>query len=335
MLSRRALLLSAVASLPLRAAFPLGAALPLRAAAATPPFADGRVVTIVVPFAAGGGSDIVARMIAPPLSEALKVPVVIENRPGAGSVLAARYVKGMRPDGTTLLFVDMGFSAGASLDKQARYHPIKDFEAIASAASVSSILTVKQASAYRSLADLVAAAKKRSGAMSMASGGIGGTAHLIGAMFAEQAGFEPTHVPYRGMGPAMTDVLSGQTDFLIATAPVALPYIRDSRVAGLAVASAERLDLLPQISTFGQQGYPGIVADNVYGFVAPAGVPAPVTAILHREITAIVRSEAFADRLAPLAARPLPMGTPQAYGAFLEGDFTKWREVIQRNNVAP
>jgi tripartite-type tricarboxylate transporter receptor subunit TctC len=307
----------------------------VRAATAAQPFADGRVITIVVPFAAGGGSDIIARMLAPPLSEALNVPVVIENRPGAGSVLAARYVKGMRPDGTTLLFVDMGFSAGASLDKRARYDPIRDFEAIASAASVSSVLTVKQGSAYHSLPDLIGAAKRRPGAVSMASGGTGGTAHLIGAMFAEQAGFEPTHVPYRGMAPAMTDVLSGQTDFLIATAPVALPYIRDKRVAALAVASVERLGLLPEVKTFGEEGYPGVVADNVYGVVAPAGLPAPVTTILHREITAIVRTEAFASRLAPLAATPLPMDSPQAYGAFLESDFAKWREVIQRNNIAP
>jgi tripartite-type tricarboxylate transporter receptor subunit TctC len=194
---------------------------------------------------------------------------------------------------------------------------------------------VKQDSAYRSLADLVAAAKRRPGALSMASGGTGGTAHLIGAMFAEQAGFEPTHVPYRGMAPAMTDVLSGQTDFLIATAPVALPYIRDKRVAALAVASAERLGLLPEVKTFGEEGYPGVVADNVYGVVAPAGLPAPVTTILHREITVIVRTEAFASRLAPLAATALPMDSPQAYSAFLESDFAKWREVIQRNNIAP
>ena len=326
MFSRRALLLSAVAGL---------SAAGLRAAAAAQPFADGRAVTIVVPFAAGGGSDIFARLLTPPLSEALKVPVVVENRPGAGGVLAARHVKAARPDGTTLLFVDMGFSAGASLDKQARYHPTRDFEAIASAASVSSVLTVKQDSAYGSLADLVAAARRRPGALSMASGGTGGTAHLIGAMFAEQAGFEPTHVPYRGMGPAMTDVLAGQSDFLIATAPVALPYIRDSRVAALAVASAERIGLLPEVRTFGQQGYPGVVADNVYGLVAPAGLLAPVAATLHREVSAIVRTEAFASRLAPLAATALPMDTPQAYGTFLEGDFAKWREVIQRNNIAP
>lgn len=162
----------------------------------------------------------------------------------------------MRPDGTTLHFVDMGFSAGASLDKQARSDPIKDFEAIASAASVSSILTVKQGSAYHSLPDLIGAAKRRPGAVSMASGGTGGTAHLIGAMFAEQAGFEPTHVPYRGMAPAMTDVLSGQTDFLIATAPVALPYIRDKRVVALAVASAERLGLLPEVKRSERRAIP-------------------------------------------------------------------------------
>jgi tripartite-type tricarboxylate transporter receptor subunit TctC len=324
MLSRRGLLLSAAAGLPALAC--------LRPASARL-FEEGGVVTIVVPFAPGGGSDILARLLSPPLAEALKVPIVIENRPGAGGVIAARHVKAMRPDGTTLLFVDMGFSAGASLDRQARYDPTQDFEPIASVASVSSILTVKQGSPYGSLAELVAAAKQRLRALNMASGGTGGTAHLIGAMFADQAGFEPTHVPYRGMSPAMTGVIAGQTDFIIATAPVALPFIHDKRATALAVASEKPVALLPEVKTFGQEGYPGVVAENVYGLVATAGLPASVAAILHREISAIVRTDAFADRLAPLAATVLPMDSSQAYGAFLAADFAKWREVIQRNNI--
>lgn len=186
MMSRRALFLSAAAAIPLAA---------LRSAKAAQPFADGRPVTIIVPFTPGGGSDIVARVLSGPLSDALKVPVVVENRPGAGGLLATRYVKGMPPDGTTLFIADMGFSAEASLDPQAAYHPTQDFDAIASVASVPSVLTVKRNSPYGSVAELVAAAKRRPGAVSMASGGIGGTAHLIGAMFAAQAGFEPTHVP--------------------------------------------------------------------------------------------------------------------------------------------
>jgi tripartite-type tricarboxylate transporter receptor subunit TctC len=325
MISRRALVLSSTAGFSLAA---------FRAAHADQPFADGRPVTIIVPFTPGGGSDIVARVISYPLADALKVPVVVENRPGAGGVLAARDVKAMPADGHSLLIADMGFSAGASLDRQAKYDPRHDFEPIASAASVSSVLTVKHGSPYGSLSELVAAAKQHPGALNMASGGIGGTAHLIGAMFAAQAGFEPTHIPYRGMAPAMTDVMTGQADFMVATAPVALPYIQGDKVAALAVASTKRIGLLPEIATFGEQGYPGVVADNVYGFVAPRGLPDAVATTLHREITAIVRTEAFASRLAPLAATPLPMDTPQAYGAFLEEDFAKWREVIERNNIA-
>jgi tripartite-type tricarboxylate transporter receptor subunit TctC len=327
MLSRRSFLLSASAVAGFQAAS--------FCAAAAQPFADGKPITLVVPFAAGGGSDILARIVAQPLSDVLKAPVVIENRPGAGGILATRLVKDARPDGTTLLLVDMGFSAGASLDRQARYHPTQDFEPIASIASVSSILTVKKGSIYASLADLVTAAKQRPGALNMASGGTGGTAHLIGAMFAEQAGFTPTHIPYRGMNPAMTDVLAGQTDFLIATAPVALPYLRDGRITALAVASEKPIELLPDLKTFAQQGYPGVIADNVYGLVAPAGLPNSLRTILHREVSAIVQTDAFANRLAPLAATPRPTDTPQAYTAFLESDFAKWREVIQRNNIAP
>jgi tripartite-type tricarboxylate transporter receptor subunit TctC len=326
MLSRRALFLSAAARLSLAAS---------SRAAQAHPFDDVRVVTIVVPFAAGGGSDILARLLSQPLAEALKIPVVIENRPGAGGAIAARQVKATRADGSTLLFVDMGFSAGATLDRQARYHPTRDFEAIASVASVSSILTVKKGSRYGSVAELVGAAKQRPGALNMASGGTGGVAHLIGAMFANQAGFEPTHVPYRGMSPAMTDVIAGQTDFIIATAPVALPFIREERATALAVASEKPIELFPDVKTFGQQGYPGVVGDNVYGLVAPSGLPEPVVALLHREISAIVRTEAFADRLAPLAATALPMDSPHVYGDFLEADFAKWREVIQRNNITP
>jgi tripartite-type tricarboxylate transporter receptor subunit TctC len=193
---------------------------------------------------------------------------------------------------------------------------------------------VREGSSYRSLEDLVAAAKQRPGAVSMASGGVGGSAHLIGTMFASQAGFQPTHVPYRGIAPAMIDIMAGQTDFIVATAPVALPYIRKDGIAAFAVASAQRINLLPQVATFGEQGYPGVVADDLYGIVAPKNLPADVTAALHRAITAIVRTEAFTSRLTPLAANALPMESPQAYAAFLEDDFAKWRNVIERNNMA-
>jgi tripartite-type tricarboxylate transporter receptor subunit TctC len=325
MINRRALLLSAAVSFPLAVA---------RAASTAQPFTDGRPVTIIVPFAPGGGSDVIARLLSFPLAEALKVPVVVENRPGAGGLLAVRDVKGMPPDGNALLIADLGFSAGASLYRQAKYQPTRDFQPVAAVASVASFLTVKQGSAYGQLAELVAAAKQRPGAVTMASGGIGGSAHLIGAMFAAQAGFIPTHVPYRGIAPAMTDVIAGQTDFMIATAPAALAYVQSKQAVALAVASAARINLLPEVGTFGEQGFPGVVADDVYGIVAPIGLSAEVTALLHREITAIVRTETFVSRLAPLAATPLPMDTPQAYAAFLKDDFEKWRDVIERNNIA-
>jgi tripartite-type tricarboxylate transporter receptor subunit TctC len=324
MISRRAFLLSIASGIPFAAS---------RAVSAFVPFKDGRPVTIIVPFAPGGGSDVIARLLSFPLGDALKVPVVVENRPGAGGLLAVRDVKGMPPDGNTLLIADLGFSAGASLYSQAKYHPTRDFQAVAAVASVASILTVKHGSPYGSVAELVAAAKQHSGAITMASGGIGGSAHLIGAMFAAQAGFVPTHIPYRGMAPAMTDVIGGQTDFIVATAPTALAYVRNGQATALAVASSERINLLPEVPTFGEEGFPGVVADDVYGIVAPIGLPAEVTAILYREITAIVRTEAFMNRLTPLAATPLPMDTPQAYAAFLEEDFAKWHEVIQRNNI--
>jgi tripartite-type tricarboxylate transporter receptor subunit TctC len=325
MISRRAFLVSTAVGIPL-AASPL-------AAATSAPFPDGRPVTIVVPFAPGGGSDVIARIVSFSLADALKVPVIVENRPGAGGLLAVRYVKGMPPDGNTLLLADLGFSAGASLYAQAKYQPTRDFQAVAAVASVASVLTVKKGSPYGTLPDLVAAAKRRPGAITMASGGVGGSAHLIGAMFAAQAGFVPTHIPYRGMAPAMTDVIAGQTDFIVATAPTALPYLQNGQATALAVASSERISLLPDISTFGEKGFSGVVADDVYGIVGPNGLPAAVTTILNRKITAIVRTTAFATRLTPLAATPRPMSTPQDYAVFLAEDYTKWRDVIQRNNI--
>jgi|HubBroStandDraft_6_1064221.scaffolds.fasta_scaffold118776_2 tripartite-type tricarboxylate transporter receptor subunit TctC len=324
MLSRRELLLSAAAGFPLATS---------GMATAAQRFGDGRPVTIIVPFAPGGGSDVLARLLSFPLADALKVPVIVENRPGAGGLLATRDVKGATPDGTRLLIADIGFSASASLYREARYNPTRDFAAIASLASVASILTVRAASPYGSLAGLVAAAKQRSGAITMASGGIGGSAHLIGAMFASQAGFVPTHVPYRGMGPAMTGIIAGEADFIVATAPVAMPFIQDHRAGALAVASAKRVGLLPEIATFAEQAYPGVVADDVYGIVGPVGLPAEMVMVLHREITAIARTASFTQRLMPLGMTGLPMDSPQAYAAFLRDDFTKWRDVIERNNI--
>ena len=275
----------------------------------------------------------VARILSFPLADALKVPVVVENRPGAGGLLATRDVKGMPPDGNTLLIADLGFSAGASLYRQAKYNPTQDFQAIAAVASVASILTVREGSPYRSLAELVVAAKQRPGAVTMASGGIGGSAHLIGALFATQAGFVPTHVPYRGMGPAMNDVIGGQTDFIVATAPTALPFIQNKQALALAVASASRIALLPEVETFGEQGVSGVIADNVYGIVGPKGLAPDVTTALYDAITDIVRTQTFKDRLNALAAMPLPMESTQAYRTFLEQDFNKWHDVIERDNI--
>jgi tripartite-type tricarboxylate transporter receptor subunit TctC len=295
-------------------------------------FSDTRPLTIVVPFAPGGGSDIMARALSVQLGAALGVSVIVENRPGASGVVATRYVKASVADCKTLLIADMGFSANTSLYQNAGY-VAADFAPVAAVASVSSVLVVGKNSRFKTVADLVEQGRAKPGSLNMASGGSGGTAHLIGYMFANQAHFQPTHVPYRGMGPAMTDVLGGQVDFLVATAPTAIPNVRAGGARALAVTSAKRLAALPDVPTFAEAGYPGVLADDVYGLVAPAKCNQETIARLNTAINAIVETSTYKARLAGLYAQAFEFPSCASYGAFLHAEVNRWKQVIVANGI--
>ncbi len=294
---------------------------------------DSRPITLVVPFAPGGGSDVIARAIAPNLSEAMKVPVVVENRPGAGGTIATTQVAKAKADGKTLLIADMGFSANSSIYPKAGYDPVKDFVAIAAIASVASVLVVKDSSPYRTLQDLIEAGKSNPGKLTMASGGAGGTAHLIGSLFANQAKFSVTHVPYRGIGPAMTDVLAGHVEFLVATLPSAQSSLEAGRIKGLAITGKNRLESLPKIPTFSELGYREVIGDNVYGIVAPANTDPRLVQKLNQALTAITQKTEVKARMFALAVQPFSFPSPELYAAFLDADSRRWRKVVKENNI--
>jgi tripartite-type tricarboxylate transporter receptor subunit TctC len=289
-------------------------------------------ITLVVPFAPGGGSDIMARALAQLLGAGMGMTTVVENRPGASGLVATRYVKGSAPDCKTLLIADMGFCANPRLFPNADYG-VADFTPVAAVASVSSVLVVGAKSPANSLADLCKAGKAHPGALNMASGGAGGAAHLVGCLFSSEAGFQPTHVPYRGMGPAMTDIIGGQVDFLIATTPIALPNVKAGSAKALAVASAQRLPLLPDVPTFGEAGYPAVMADNIYGIVAPARADAGLVAKLHEAINSIIKTSDYRIKLEALAAEPLALDTPAMYGEVVKREAARWAKVIADNKI--
>ncbi len=294
---------------------------------------DKRPISIVVPFAPGGGSDILARVIGPYLAEALGVPFVVENRPGGGGTVAAAQIGRLKGDARSLLLTDMGFTANASVYAQPGYDPTADFEPVGAFASVASILIVRADAPYKNLQDLIAAGRARPNALNMASGGAGGTAHLLGTVFANEARFVATHVPYRGMAPAVTDVLSGQVDFIVATAPTALPNVQAGRARALAVTGEARLPSLEQTPTFSEQGLKNIDGDNVYGLVAPAKTDSALLRQIHDALKGIVQKPEVRTRFATVAAMPFSLPSSAAFGSFLSKEVARWKQVVKDNKI--
>ena len=297
---------------------------------AAPAAAD--TVRIIVPFAAGGPADMLARILAQELAPRLNADVVVDNRGGAGGIIGAEAAARSPADGKTLLVGSMGSQViSAVLRPQLSFDAAKAFDPIALIGSVPSVLVIRPGLKIATLAELVAKAKQGQ-AMSYASAGPGSTMNIAGELLNAAAGIRVTHVPYRGAGPAINDMLGGHVDMMIADFPVLLPQINGKSVVALALFGRVRSAMLPDVPTAAELGYPDMVMDNWYGVLAPAGLAADVKARIEGAVLDALRSPAVRERLAVAGL----YGTLDAQGfrARLDGDFAYWGPAIRKMGIA-
>jgi tripartite-type tricarboxylate transporter receptor subunit TctC len=315
----------------LRAAF--AALLLMAASAAQAQDYPAHPITLVVPYAAGSGNDVIARIVAERMSAGLGRQIVIENRGGAGGTIATRQVAHAAPDGYTLLIATSSLAINPSLYPNAGYDPRKDFSPVGLIASSSNVVLVHPSVPAKSIAELIALARQQDGKLTFASTGTGSSVHLAAELFAGMAGVRLTHVPYKGSGPALNDLIGGHVSMMFATMASAAGLVRDGhKVRALAVTGGKRSELFPDLPTVAEAGLPNYEAVLHYGIVAPAGTPPPVVDKLNAALNAALANDGVKQRLAVEGAEALPV-SPQDHAADIAAEETKWSEIIRKAGV--
>jgi tripartite-type tricarboxylate transporter receptor subunit TctC len=292
-----------------------------------------RPITLIVPFPPGGSTTVMARNVADKMSAALGQPVVVENRGGAGGTIGTRSVAKAAPDGYTILLSYTATMAIApSMNVNAGYDPRKDFVPIGMIGFAPNVLVVHPSLPARSVAELIAYAKAAPAPVQYGSPGVGTVNHLAGEYLASETGVKLQHVPYKGNGPAMGDLLGGHIPMMFVPIPVALGNVKAGTLRGLAITTAKRSGLLPDLPTLAESGVPGFDVALRYGLMAPTGTPPAVIARLNRELNAALATEDVKQRLATEGAEALP-GTPEAYAADVDADEKKWSGLVKKLGI--
>lgn len=291
-----------------------------------------RIVKIVVPFAPGGGTDVIARTLAQEMTQNLGVTVVVENKPGAGTIIGTQAVAASDPDGYTLLMGTFANAVNPSLNAKLPYDPQKDFAPVALVARSFNIVVVNPNSPFKSIADLIAAAKAEPDKLSYGTFGIGTSAHLAGELFKDMAKVNLTTVHYKGAAPAITDLLSGQIQVMFTTVASAAALIESGQLRALAVTSAERSPAFPQLPTVAEAGVPGYAAESWYGLFAPAKTPAEIVDRLNKSAATAVQSDAF-KKLAVNEGLVMVARPPEELDRYFRGEEERWRKVIQESGI--
>jgi len=292
-----------------------------------------RPITLVVPFPPGGSTTIVARIVADKMSEALGQSIVVDNRGGAGGTIGSRAVSKSAPDGYTILLGYSGTLAiGPTLYGNVGYDPRKDFEPIGRIGTAPNTLVVHPSTPVHSVVELIAYAKANPGKLNYGSAGIGTVSHVCGEYFATAAGVKLTHIPYKGTGPAIIDLLGGHIPVAFAPVPATHENAQSGKLRMLAVTSAVRSTLLPNVPTIAEAALPGFEAVLRYGLVAPRGTPRAIIERLNAALNAALASSDVRARLAIDGAEPLP-GTPADYGADIDREETQWSKVVKASGA--
>lgn len=292
-------------------------------------------VRIVVPFAAGGPTDVLARVLAPKLSASLKRTVIVDNRVGATGSIGASYVAKSAADGDTLLLGTSSIMAASpNLSTNLPYDPVNDFIPISLVATIEDILVVHPSVPAKTVRELIAYAKANPNKLSYASSGIGSTYHLGAELFRSQTGIEWTHVPYKGAAPAIQDVLAGHVQVMFDNTSSAIPNIKAGRVRALGVASLKRYAALPDLPTIAEEGVPGYETTIWLGLFAPSKTPAAIIQKLNKEVQEAVNSSEYKDRLLALDMQPR-VSTSQELAGYLKSDLAKWARVVKEAGIKP
>ena len=305
------------------------------AVVAIPAYGQGypqKPMRIVVPFPAGGTTDILARAIGQKLTEQWKQQVIIDNRPGAGANIGAEVAARSPPDGYTLFGISTAHTINPSLYSRLAYDPIRDFAPVTNVAVVSQILTVHPSLPVKSVKEFIAYAKSRPGELNYSSAGNGSQPHLTAELFKSMTDVGIVHVPYKGAPPAMVDLLAGQVALTFATAPSAVPYIRTGKLRALGVSTPKRINALPDIPTIAEAGVAGFEAVGWNGLVVPAATPTAIIERLHSTIVKIVEEPAMRKYLADQGADPWTM-TPAQYGDYIKSEVAKWAKVVKASGA--
>jgi tripartite-type tricarboxylate transporter receptor subunit TctC len=315
-----------------------GAALIASASVPAPAQADvfpSHPITLLVPFAAGGSSDVVMRLLSKQVSESLGQSIIIDNRPGGAGNVAAMAIKHAPPDGYTLMMGHTGTHAiNATLYPDLKFDPIKDFAPVAPLISFNNILIVPKDSPARSAQGLVALAKSRPGGLSYGSQGVGTGGHLLGVLLAKQAGITLVHVPYRGVAPAATDMVAGRLDMMFFSYITAKPHVDNGTLRMLAIAGAKRHPVIPDVPTMAEAGFPGVEMDQWFGLFAPAGTPAPIVEKLNAAFVKALESDEVQNVLRPEGANIIP-GKPEALAAMIARDVVRLGQVVRESGAKP
>ena len=306
------------------------------AALFTPPAAGqgypSKAIRFVVPFAPGGGNDILGRVVAQKLNEGFGVPVVVDNRGGAGGTIGTDIVAKSPPDGYTMLINNISLAVNATLFPKLPYDTLKDLEAVSLAGRQPNILVVHPALPVKSVKELIALARAKPGELSFASGGVGSSSHLSTELLKYLTKIDIVHVPYKGMGPALVDVVSGQTQLAMATMASALPHLKSNRMRALAVSTAQRVAVVPEVPTIMESGVKNFEYSTWYGILVPAGTPPTVISRLNAEIAKLLAQRDVGERFGAQGVEPAS-STPQTFKAFLQNEVKRWSPVVKASKM--
>ncbi len=290
-------------------------------------------IRIIVPFSAGGPTDITVRNLAPRLTELLGQSIIVDNRAGANGIIGAEIVAKSPADGYTLLMVTASVAA-INMVTYAKppYDTLRDLQALTPIMTTTSMLVVHPSMPVKTLKELVALAKARPGEISFGSAGTGGTLHLPIEMLMLEAKIKLTHVPYKGAAPAVVDVLAGQINAMFVDLPVISPYVKAGKVRAISVSSAQRSQYFPDVPTTAEAGYPNVAMTNYYGLLLPAKTPGDIVAKLHDAVVKAVNTPSVREKLMSVGADPLTM-TPDEFTRFIRADIEKWRKLIKSAGI--
>jgi tripartite-type tricarboxylate transporter receptor subunit TctC len=288
-------------------------------------------VRLIIPFPPGGSNDVVGRLVALQLAVQLKQKVFVDNRAGAGGVIGTEAAAQAAPDGYTLLVVSLAHAVNPSLYKL-NYDPIKSFAPISIMATGPNVLVVNPTLPVKSVKELVALAKEKPGELDYASAGIGSFQHLGGELFKLVAGVNLQHVPYKGGGPAMQDVIAGHVKVMFSSLVQTTPFIQSGQLRALGTGGKSRNPVLPDVPTIAEAGVPGYQADNWWGIVAPAGTPKAIVDKLHADIQLVLKSKELTEAFAREGASAVTM-TSEEFGRYIESEMAKWAKVVKEGNI--